>query len=123
MLLEKPDDFAELLESSDSQFFSITIIHSDLTASKKLLQPLEKRHVPFVLHHTELGKNLPADFHTRLPIDANEEATFSIDKSDNPVGTQSFLLIVCTGWIVTRIEYHRILQIFQHIARCTSYHY
>ncbi len=36
--------------------------------------------------------------------------------------TQSFLLVVCTGWIVTRVEYHRILQMFQHIARCASYH-
>lgn len=76
-----------------------------------------------MLHHTKLRKDLPADLHTRLPIDADEEATFSIDESDDPVGTQSFLLVVCTGWIVTLFEYHRILQMFQHIARCTSCHY
>src|SRR5574341_740945 len=123
MLLEEPDDFTELLEPSNSQFFSITMIHSDLTASEELLQPFQNRHVPFVLHHTELGKDLPPDLHTRLPVDANEEAAFSVDESDDPIGVQSFLLVVCTGWIFTLFEYHRILQIFQHIARCTSHHY
>src|SRR5262249_53961882 len=62
------------------------------------------------------------DLHTRLLVDADEEATFSIDEPDDPVGVQSFLLVVCTGWIFTLVEYHRILQMFQHIARCASCH-
>ena len=68
-----------------------------VTESEKLLQPLQNRYIFLVLHHAELGKDLPTSRHTRLSIDPDEEAPFSIDKSDDPVGTQSFLLVVCTG--------------------------
>ena len=34
---------------------------------------------------------------------------------------QSFLLIFCTGWIVTaRLRYHQIHQVFQHMAECIT---
>ena len=34
---------------------------------------------------------------------------------------QSFLLIFCTGWIVTaRSRYHQIHQVFQHMAECIT---
>src|SRR5207247_1015838 len=98
------------------------MIRGDLAEPKKLLKSFENRHILLMLHHAELGEDLPADLHTGLSIDANKEAPFSIDKSDDPLGAQSFLLVVCTGWIFTLLEYHRILQIFQHIARCTSCH-
>jgi hypothetical protein len=47
-------------------------------------------------------KDLPANSHRGLPVDANEEASFSVDEADHPCGAQAFLLIVCTGRIVTQ---------------------
>ena len=61
----------------------------------------EDGNVPLVLHHAELWKDLPTYRHAGLPVDADEETTFSIDKPDDPIGTRPFLLVVCTGWIVT----------------------
>jgi len=119
---EKPDDFVQLFDSSDSELFPITMIGGDLTKPEEPLQLLKNRYIFPVLHHSKLWEDLPAQLHARLPVDPHEEASFSVDESDNPVGTQSFLLVVCTGWVFTRIEYHRILQMFQHIARCTFCH-
>src|SRR5439155_23110498 len=111
------------LDSPDPKLFPITVIRGDLTESEKLMQSLQNRNILLMLHHSELRKNLPTHRHARLPVDSDEEAAFSIDESDNPFCAQSFLLVVCTGWFVTLVEYHRILQMFQQIARCTSCHY
>jgi hypothetical protein len=94
---EKPDDFRQLLDSSDSQLLTVTVIRGDLAKSEKFLQLLQNRYISLVLHHAKLGKDLPTSRHAGLSVDADEEAPFSIDESNNPVGTQSFLLVVCTG--------------------------
>ena len=57
-----------------------------------------------MLHHAELWKDLPADLHRGLPIDADVEAPLSVDESDHPLGTQAFLLVVCTVRIVTHLS-------------------
>jgi hypothetical protein len=100
-LKEWNDPFGQLLEPSDAEFLSITVIHGDVTASEKLSKLLEERNIPLVLYHAELWKDLPTDFHRGLPVDADEEASLSIDKTDDPFGTQAFLLVVCTDRIVT----------------------
>ena len=79
------------------------MVRGDLTAPKELAKSLQDRYVPLVLNRAELRKDLPADPHRGLPIHADEETSLSIDESDNPVGTQPFLLVVCTGRIVTRL--------------------
>ncbi len=89
--------------NADGSQGSITMVGSDLTATEELTESLQNRNVPLVLYHAELRKDLPANFHRGLPIDADEKAPFSVDESDNPLGTQPFLLVVCTGRIVTRV--------------------
>ena len=122
MFSEELHDFHQLLDSSDSELFPITMIRGDLPESEELVKSLQNRNIALMLHHSELGKNLPPDCHAGLPVHSDEEAAFSVDESDHPFCAQSFLLVVCTGWIFTRIEYHRILQIFQHTARCAACH-
>jgi hypothetical protein len=78
------------------------MIGNDLPASEELAELLEEDDIPLVLHHAELRKHLPADPHAGLPVHADEEASFTVDEPDDPIGTQPFLLVVCTGWIVTR---------------------
>jgi hypothetical protein len=77
------------------------VIHGDLTAPEELSKLLEQSSVPLVLHHAELRKDLPANFHRGLPIHANVEAAFAVDETDHPLGTQAFLLVVCTDRFVT----------------------
>ena len=77
------------------------MIRGDLTAPEKLAKLLEEGDISLVLHHAKLRKDLPADFHRGLPVDADEEAPLSIDKADDPFGTQAFLLVVCTDRIFT----------------------
>jgi hypothetical protein len=101
MLFAECHDLSQLLEAADAEFLTITMIPGDLAASEELVEPLKNRDIPLVLDHAELWKDLPANFHRGLPVDADEEATLSIDKPDDPFGTQAFLLIVCTGRIVT----------------------
>ena len=103
MLLEERDDSCQLLQSSGAEFLSITMVGSDLTATEEFAKSLQDRDVPLVLYHAELWKDLPAYLHRGLPIDADEETPLPIDECDNPLGTQPFLLVVCTGRIVTRL--------------------
>jgi len=103
MLLEERGDFCQLLQSPDTEFLSITMVCSDLTATEEFAESLQDRDVPLMLYHAELRKDLPAYLHRGLPIDADEETPFPVDESDNPLGTQPFLLVVCTGRIFTRV--------------------
>jgi hypothetical protein len=100
-LEERHDQPRQLLETSDAKLLAITVIRGDLSAPEELAQLLEDRDVPFVLHHAELWKDLPADCHAGLPVDADEEASLSVDEADHPIGTRPFLLVACTGRIVT----------------------
>ena len=102
---ERHHSFGQLLEPSNAEFLTITVIHGDLAAPEKLSKPLEEGNIPLMLHHAELWKDLPANFHRGLPIDADKEASLSVDKTDDPFGTQAFLLVVCTDRIVT---HHRV---------------
>jgi len=94
--------FGQLLESSDAELPSITMVRGDLTTPEELSKLLEERDIPLVLRHAKLRKDLPADLHRGLPVDADEEASLSIDEADDPFGTQAFLLVVCTDRIITR---------------------
>src|SRR5262245_51963278 len=91
----------QLCEASDAEFLPITVIRGDLPASEELAHLLEDGDVPLVLYHAELWKDLPAYRHAWLPVDADEEATLTVDEPNNPFGTRPFLLVACTGRIVT----------------------
>src|SRR5215510_7607980 len=90
-LEERYHSFGQLLESSDAEFFSIAVIDGNLTAPEELAKLLEEGDIPLVLDHAELWKDLPADLHRGLPIHADVEATFTVDETDHPSGTQAFL--------------------------------
>jgi hypothetical protein len=77
------------------------MVGGDSTAPEELAELLEENHVPLVLDHAELWKDLPADLHRGLPIHTDEETSFSVDETNHPFGTQAFLLITCTDRIFT----------------------
>ena len=95
--------FGQLPEFPDAELLAITVIHGDLAATEERSKLLEEGNIPLMLHHAKLWKDLPANFHRGLPVDADEETSLPIDKTDDPVGTQAFLLIACTDRIVTHV--------------------
>jgi hypothetical protein len=103
-LEERHYSFGQLPESSDAELLAITVIHGDLAATEERSKLLEEGNIPLMLHHAKLWKDLPANLHRGLPVDADEEASLPIDETDNPVGTQAFLLVVCTDRIVTHFR-------------------
>ena len=100
-LEERHHSLRQFPEPPDAEFHSITVIDGDLTAPEERSKLIEEGDIPLVLHHAELWKDLPANFHRGLPIDADVEASLSIDETDDPLGTQTFLLVACTDRIVT----------------------
>ena len=100
-LEERHHSFGQLLDPPDAELLSITVIDGDLTATEERSKLLEEGNVPLMLHHAKLWKDLPANLHRGLPIYTDEETSFPIDETDDPVGTQAFLLVVCTDRIVT----------------------
>ena len=61
------------------------MIHANNATSEMRFQRIEDLNVAFVLDHSELGKNLETGGHLDVRIDANMKASFSIDKSDDPL--------------------------------------
>jgi hypothetical protein len=102
-LEERYHSFGQLLDSPDAELLAITVIHGDLAATEERSKLLEKGNIPLMLYHAKLWKDLPANLHRGLPIDADEETSLPIDKTNDPVGTQAFLLIACTDRIVTHV--------------------
>jgi hypothetical protein len=102
-LEERRHSFGQLSESPDAELLAITVNHGDLAATEERSKLLKEGNIPLILHHAKLWKDLPANFHRGLPVDADEETSLPIDKTDDPVGTQAFLLIACTDRIVTHV--------------------
>ena len=102
-LEERHHSFGQLPESPDAELLAITVIHGDLAATEERSKLLEEGNIPLMLYHAKLWKDLPASFHRGLPVDADEETSLPIDKTDDPVRTQAFLLIACTDRIVTHV--------------------
>ena len=100
---ERHHSFGQLSDSPNAEFLAITVIDGDLSAAEETSELLEEGDIPLMLYHAELWKDLPANRHRGLPIDTDEEASLSIDETNHPLGTQAFLLVVCTDRIVTHL--------------------
>jgi hypothetical protein len=103
-------------------------LRTNSSAAKGRDHRFENLSMILVLIDLEDRRSLPPamSVHHRVAMDRDGETTFTVHKSDSPVGFEhqarngSFLLIVRTGWIFTthavtlitgcdRGEYHRIL--------------
>ena len=116
--------FGQPPHSPDTELHAVAVVDGDLAAPEEHSKLIEEGNISSMLHHAELWKDLPADFHCGLPVDADVKTSFAVDEPNHPLGTQAFLLVVCTVRIVTHCsEYRRIHQVFQHIAGCISRHY
>jgi hypothetical protein len=89
MLFEEGNNpFAEVIESSNPVSHSLAVIAANHPAAEKLLQAMKQLHIPTMLNNSEFGEHLKLAGHLGMRMDAHVEATFSVDKSDNPLGVE-----------------------------------
>ena len=122
-LEERDHSLRQLLEPSDAELLSITMIRGDLTTPEKLADLLEERYIPLVLHHAELWKDLPANFHCGLPVVPTKTQPSPSTKPTTHSGLRLSCWLSAPIGLSLTIEYRRIRQSFQHIAGCMRRHY
>ena len=86
MLFKERNDFlVQMIQSSHPIRHPLRVIPTYHSAPKELLECVEQLDVSLVLHNCELRKNLKSRGHFRVSIDSDEETSFAIHKSDNPL--------------------------------------
>ena len=85
---EGNDAFIQVIQASNSIRHPFRVICSNHAAPKKRFECMEQLDISFVLHNCEFRKNLKSRSHLRVGIDSDEETTFAIHKSDNPLRFQ-----------------------------------
>ena len=82
---ERNDAFEQMLLRANAIRHAVPMIYADNAASEMRFQRMEDLNVAFMLDHSEFGKNLETGGHLDVRIDANMKASFSVDKSDDPL--------------------------------------
>jgi hypothetical protein len=85
VLLEERRDRSKLLETSNTVFPSITVILTDSSEPEESLQAMEHVEITLVLNDTEFRYDLEPDLGRWVSLNPDEEASFSIDKSNHPI--------------------------------------
>jgi len=91
-----------MLETPYPELPSFLVIPTDAPEAEKPLQSVEYVEIASVLHDAKLRYDLVADLDRRVSLDADEEATFSVDESNHPI----------------RVEFHRDCQL---LTGCSAY--
>ena len=78
----------QVIQASHPVSHSLRMIRANHAALKKLLERMEQLDVPLMLHNCEFRKNLESGSHFWVPVDANEETTFAVNESDDPLRFQ-----------------------------------
>jgi hypothetical protein len=82
---ERNDPFVEVIQPPNSISHPITVIRSDYATAEELLQRVEQLNIPAMLDNGEFGEHLKLAGHFGMRINADVKATFSVDKSYNPL--------------------------------------
>ena len=85
LLKEGNDSFAQVIQTSHPVSHSLRVVCSNHAAPKKLLEGVQQLNVSLVLYNREFRKHLEARSHLRMPVDADEEATFALNKTNHPL--------------------------------------
>jgi hypothetical protein len=88
MLHKKLADFFQAVQIPDAKAIPVRMISSDRAGTEEPFQGHQNLPIAVVLDHHELGQDLKAYRHFGMPGDADMEAAFGIDESDDPIGTK-----------------------------------
>ena len=87
-LKEGNDDLVQVLNPADAEGHAFPVIRSDYSATEESLQREEQPNIPSVLNDGEFRKHLILADHIRVRVDADEETSFAINESHNPVSIE-----------------------------------
>jgi hypothetical protein len=85
MLFEKLHDVQQAVDLSDAQLESFTMIDPNNATPEEPLECVKNLDVSLMLDYPEFRQDLISHVHFRMAGDANVEATFSVNKANNPV--------------------------------------
>ena len=85
-LEERHNHFSKIFQISHPPAVPVPVIAANDAAFHGRPEAVEEIDVSLVLHDCQFGEYLIAKANFRMPADADVEATFAIDKPDNPVG-------------------------------------
>ena len=89
MLLEKRNDsLVQMVQTSHSISHPLAVVRTNHSTPKKIFERMKQLNVPLVLYHCEFREYLKSGGHLRVWIDANVEASFSVNKSYDPLRLQ-----------------------------------
>ena len=89
MLFKEGDNFfIQVIQTSHPIRQALPVVSPNHAAPKKLFECVEQLDVSLMLYNCELRKNLKPRSHLRVRIDAGEETTFAIHKSNHPLRFQ-----------------------------------
>src|SRR5207245_1463437 len=87
MLFEEGNNpFSEVIQPPDSVGHSIAVILSHYSATEEFLQRVKQLNITSVLNDCEFGEHLVLARHFWVRVNANVEATFSVNKTYHPLG-------------------------------------
>ena len=78
----------QVIQTSHPIRHSLRVICSNHAAPEEFLECVEQLDVSLVLYNCEFRKNLKSRSHLRVRIDSDEETTFAIHESYNPLRFQ-----------------------------------
>jgi hypothetical protein len=86
MLFKKGNDsFVQVIQTTHPISHSLRVVYSNHAAPKEFLEGVQQLNVSLVLYNREFRKHLEARSHLRMAVDANEEATFAVNKTNHPL--------------------------------------
>ena len=83
---ERNDPFGKVIEPPDPVRHPLAVILSHYSAAEEFLQRVEELDVTLMLDDDEFGEHLELAGHLWVRADANVETTFSVNKTDHPLG-------------------------------------
>jgi hypothetical protein len=88
LLKEWNDSLIQVIQTPHSISHPVAVIRANHAAPEELLQCMKQLDVSLVLNNCELRKHLKSGGHLGVWIDADEETTFAVYKSDYPLRLQ-----------------------------------
>src|SRR5438477_636908 len=89
LIKERNDHIFQMIQTSHPIRHSLRVIPSNHPAPKKLFECMEQLDVSLMLYNCEFRQDLKTGSHLRMAVDADEETSFAVHKTDNPLRFQS----------------------------------
>ncbi len=85
LVKEGNDSLAQMIQTPNPICHPLRMIRSNHSAPKEFLERVEQLDISLVLNNCELRKHLESRSHLRVLVDADEETSLAVNKSNHPL--------------------------------------